>query len=349
MELSDLAVVIVAFKSAPFLEACLSSLLAHMGILRLDVVVIDVGPPDGTAEIVRRFPAVRFLRGPNLGFAYANNCALATTNARYVLFLNPDTVVLRGSLGALVHRMDARPDVGLAGVRQVDHAGQLALTIRRFPNALRALGDALAAEALPGRPHWLGERELERAAYDREVECDWTSGSFMLARREAIESAGIMDERFFLYSEETDFCRRIRRAGWGVHHLPWMTIRHYGATAADDPERESLKAYSRMLYAYKHFSRLHRAAYHRTLLLRYATRALIPGGGECGCQRRTANRAAVKTLLHLSSPPPAPRSRSSVSPKQLVATADHLWQRRRRGRATISVPGGHVGEDLVER
>jgi GT2 family glycosyltransferase len=164
---------------------------------------------------------------------------LATTNARYVLFLNPDTVVLRGSLSALVRRMDARPDVGLAGVRQIDRAGHLALTIRRFPNAVRALGDALAAEALPRRPRWLGERELDHAVYDREVGCDWTTGSFMLARREAIESAGTVDERFFLYSEETDFCRRIRRAGWAVRHLPWMTIRHYGATAADDPQRKA--------------------------------------------------------------------------------------------------------------
>jgi hypothetical protein len=83
-----------------------------------------------------------------------------------------------------------------------------------------------------------------------------------------------------------------------------------------------------MLYACKHFSWLHRAAYYRTLLLRYGTRALIPGGGECGRQRRTANRAAVKTMLHLSSSPPAPLSRFSVSPKRLVAADDRLWQRR---------------------
>jgi len=314
MELSDLAVIIVGFNSAPYIEACLSSLLAHTGMLRLDAVVIDVGPPDGTAEIVARFPGVRFLRGPNRGFAYANNRALVTTNARYVLFLNPDTEVLQGSFSALVRRMDSRPEVGLAGVRQVDRAGQLGLTIRRFPTALRALGDALSAEALPGRPRWLGERELDRATYDREVGCDWTSGSFMLARREAILSAGVMDERFFMYSEETDLCRRISRAGWAVHHLPWMTIRHYGATAAEDPRKESLKAYSRMLYARKHFSRLHRAAYYATLLLRHGMRAAIPGGGERGRQRRMANRAALKTLLHLSSPPRAPWSRFALTP-----------------------------------
>ena len=192
------------------------------------------------------------------------------------------------------------PDVGLVGARQIDGDGHLDLTIRRFPNALRALGEALSAEHVPGRPRWLGERELDRDAYDREVECDWTSGSFMLARREAIESAGLLDERFFMYSEETDFCRRIKSAGWSVRHFPWVTILQYGAKAGSDPGIESMSAYSRLLYARKHFSRAHRALYHSTLLLRHGLRGLFAGSGEDAKSRRKANRAAVRTLLGLS-------------------------------------------------
>src|SRR4029078_2118354 len=104
--------------------------------------------------------------------------------------------------------MDARPEVGLAGVKQVTGDGELFPTIRLFPTALRAFGDALALERWQGRPRFLGERELDMAVYEREVECDWTSGSFMLARREALLSAGLMDERFFIYSEEPDLCLR---------------------------------------------------------------------------------------------------------------------------------------------
>src|SRR3954451_3849833 len=229
MELSDLAVIIVAFNSAPSIADCLRSIFSHIGSVRLDVVVVDVGPVDGTAEIVERFSGVRFLRCGNRGFACANNRALRTCDARYVLFLNPDTKILRGSLSGLVRQMDDEPAIGLAGVRQVDATGRLDRTIRRFPNALRAFGDALSAERFPKRPSWLGERELDPRAYDRQFECDWTSGSFMLVRRQAIESAGFMDERFFMYSEETDLCFRIKRAGWQVRHFPWMTILHYGA------------------------------------------------------------------------------------------------------------------------
>ncbi len=205
-----------------------------------------------------------------------------------------------------------RPAVGLAGVRQLNGEGRLDLTIRRFPNALRGLGDAVSAERLPRRPHWLGERELDPGAYDREFDCDWTAGSFMLARREAIESAGFMDERFFMYSEETDFCRRIRSAGWDVRHLPWMTILHYGAQVSADPKIESLSAFNRIAYARKHLSPVHRRLYFGTVLLNHCLRVLFAGHGEVGARRRRASWAAIKTLLGHLPVPYGPPSRLSV-------------------------------------
>jgi GT2 family glycosyltransferase len=310
--MDDLAVIVVSHNSARWIAPCLRSVFAHMGPLRADVVVVDAESGDGTAEIVAGFPHVRLIRCANRGFAYANNRGLMTCDARYVLFLNPDTEILEGSMSDLVARLDARPGVGLVGVRQVDGEGRLDMTIRRFPNALRGLGDALAAERVPGRPRWLGERQLERAAYDREGGCDWTAGSFMLARREAIESAGFMDERFFMYSEETDFCRRIRGAGWEVRHVPWMTIRHYGAKVGVDPWIQSLDAYNRIAYARKHLSPVHRLVYSGTVLLRHALRAAVPGRGEGGTRRRAAHSAAVKTLLGRSPVPHGPPSSFSV-------------------------------------
>jgi N-acetylglucosaminyl-diphospho-decaprenol L-rhamnosyltransferase len=314
--LDDVAIIVVSHNSARWIAPCLRSVFAHMGSLRADVVVVDAESRDGTADIVTDFPDVRLIRCHNGGFAYANNRGLMTCDARYVLFLNPDTEILQGTLSDLVSRMDARPGVGLVGVRQVDDAGRLDMTIRFFPNALRMLGDALSAEHLPGRPRWLGERELEPAAYDREFECDWTSGSFMLARREAIESAGFMDERFFMYAEETDLCRRIKTAGWEVRHLPWMTILHYGAKVRVDPTIESLTAYNRIAYARKHFSPLHRPFYFGTVLLRLLLRAALAGRGEPGARRRGANWAALNTLLGRSPVPHGPPSRLSVSARQ---------------------------------
>ena len=231
--MDDLAVIVVSHNDGQWLTPCLSSVLQSARDMALDVVVADNGS-DGAAELVERgFPSVRTLRLENRGFGNANNEALRTANARYFLFLNPDTEVVRGTFAELVAALDERPGVGAAGVVQVADDGGLQPSIRRFPNALRALGEALGGERLPFSASWLGERELDPRAYDREVECDWTSGSFLLVRREALESAGSFDERYFVYGEEPDLCLRIKRAGWSVRHLPVMTIVHHAERAGD--------------------------------------------------------------------------------------------------------------------
>jgi N-acetylglucosaminyl-diphospho-decaprenol L-rhamnosyltransferase len=294
----DLAVIIVAMD-ARWIRPCLRTAFAHAGAgISLDMIVVDNDSRDGTADVVTaEFPAARSVRSRNRGFGHANNRALMTCDARYVLFLNPDTEILEGTFADLVEFMDARPNVGLIGARQVDANGRLDLTIRRFPNALRALGEALGADRYPRRPRWLGERELDPRAYDREVACDWTSGSFMLVRREALESAGYFDERFFMYSEETDLCRRIKTAGWDIRHCPRMTILHHGGVVGTDPRIESLGAVTRMLYARKHFSPLHRVLYGLAVALRHGVRSVHSGNGEHGVRKRYASRRVLATLL----------------------------------------------------
>jgi GT2 family glycosyltransferase len=313
--LDDIAIIVVSTNEAHLVRVCLRSVFAHMGPVRADVVVVDNESRDETADVVAaEFPDARVVRSPNHGFSHANNRALMTCDARYVLFLNPDTEIAQGTFSELIRAMDARPTVGLIGVRQIEPEGHVDTTIRRFPNALRALGDALWAERLPWRSRWLGERVLDRAVYDQEVECDWTSGSFMLVRREAIESAGFLDERFFMYSDETDFCRRIRTAGWEVRHVPLMTILHEGK-APVKPSTESLKAHSRVVYARKHFSPAHRALFLGAVLLRHALRSVYAGRGDYGARSREANRAALKTLLGRSPVPHGPPSRLAVRPE----------------------------------
>jgi GT2 family glycosyltransferase len=309
----DIAVIIVSTNEAHWLRPCLSSVFARVGDVQADVVVVDNESKDGTANVVNEeFPAARVVRSRNHGFSHANNRALMSCDARYVLFLNPDTEVLEGTLADLVSAMDARPTVGLIGVRQVDGQGHMYPTIRRFPNALRALGDALGAERLPRRPRWLGERQLDLADYEREVACDWTSGSFMLARREAIESAGFLDERFFMYSDETDLCRRIKTAGWEVRHLPQMTIVHQAGKAGVKPSIESLNAYTRIVYARKHFSPAHRALFSAAVFLGHSLRAVYAGSGEDSRRIKDANRRVVATLLGRAPVPHGPPSRFSV-------------------------------------
>jgi N-acetylglucosaminyl-diphospho-decaprenol L-rhamnosyltransferase len=312
-DVDDIAIITVSTSEAQWLRPCLSTVFAHMGDVSWDVVVVDNESRDETAEVVAtEFPGARVVPSRNHGFSHANNRGLMTCDARYVLFLNPDTEILEGSFEELVGAMDARPTVGLIGVRQVTPDGHLDTTIRRFPNALRAFGDALAAERQPRRPRWLGERELDRSVYDREVACDWTSGSFMLARREAIESAGFLDERYFMYSDETDFCRRIKTAGWEIRHLPSMTILHHDGKAGIKPSIESLGASSRMRYARKHFSPVHRLLYFGALLVGASVRSVYGGSGERGRLMKAANRRKLAMLVGHTPAPFGPPSRFSV-------------------------------------
>jgi N-acetylglucosaminyl-diphospho-decaprenol L-rhamnosyltransferase len=301
----DLAVVIVSTNEAKWLRPCLSTVFENAGPIEIDVVVADNESVDGTRELVEsEFPRARVVACRNHGFGHANNRAVLTTEARYVCFLNPDTEIREGLFSDLVAAMDTRPTVGLAGVKQVTPDGALFPTVRRFPNAVRALLEALGSERAPFRASWLGERELDLSRYDHEIPCDWTSGSFLFARREALESAGLFDERFFIYAEETDLCLRIKSAGWEIRHLPTMTILHHAQKAGTNPKMEAQLAFAGLQYANKHFSAPHRWAYLGALSLGYSLRGIYAGRNAADPgQKRVAARRALRTLWRLE---PAP-------------------------------------------
>ena len=302
--MNDLAIIVVSTNEADWLRPCLTSVYEHAGDADLDVVVANNMSTDETAEVVRDgFPHARTFVCENRGFAYANNRAMMTTDARYTLLLNPDTEVVEGTFSDLVAALDERPNVGVAGVRQLTLDDELYPTMRRFPNAARALGEAIASERLPLNAPWLGERVLDLSLYDREFEADWTAGSFMVCRREALESAGYLDERFFMYAEETDLCLRIKNAGWAVHHLPVMTIRHHFTRSRYMPRREAQRAYACKHYAEKNFSPVHAALYLAAVGLRYSIRSILPGGTPDQQQRRQGSRAGVAALFGLRPPP----------------------------------------------
>ena len=290
----DLAIITISTNEAHWLSACLSSVYAHQGAATLDVIVADNESTDGTRELVEsEFPKARVITCVNRGFSHANNRALMAADARYLLFLNPDTEILDGSFGELVQALDERPGVGLAGVRQVTPDGSLFPTVRRFPSPTRALFEALGSERLPFRASWLGERELRLERYESELQCDWTSGSFMIARKEALVSAGAMDERFFIYSEEPDLCLRIKKAGWDVRHLPTMTILHHAGKAGLNPRMLAQETYARRQYAMKHFSTLRRVAFTAAIGLGLVLRLVTSRDAA----RRSAYTRALGTLM----------------------------------------------------
>jgi len=310
---ADLAVIVVSTNEARWLTACLSSVYEHAGPIALEVVVADNESTDGTRELVESaFPDALVVTCPNRGFGHANNRGVEATNSRYVLFLNPDTEILEGTLAGLIEALDARPSVGAVGVRQVLPDGQLDLTIRRFSSATRWFFEAIGSERFPFRASWLGERELDMSVYEQDFECDWISGSFVLVRREALQSAGLMDERFFIYSEETDLCLRIKQAGWEVRHRPDLTILHHAGKAGWNTKMEAQAAYARRQYISKHFSPAHRLAATSALALGYGLRAVA---WRSEPEQRECARVAFSTLLGRKPPPFGEPPRVALGPE----------------------------------
>jgi GT2 family glycosyltransferase len=317
----DLSVIVVTHDGCEMALATLRSARAAAGSASVEWLVVDAGSTDGTPDAIEReLEGVRVFRQGNRGFAASNNVALSEAQGRYVLLLNPDVEVRSGTLGELVAAMDTRPELGMASVIQRGTEGDLLFSIRRFPSPLRNLGEALFAA------HWpllrtLQEPETRAASYEREGTADWLVGAFLIARREAVEAAGRMDERFFLYSEEIDWCYRFWQAGWPVGHLPTMTVTHHcGGRSSGD--LMSQLSHSRLLFAEKHYGRVRRAGIRAALALGHTIRIATFGAASlvrpAQRERVRAERASLRVVLGLSAPPLGPYSKPA--PAELAAS-----------------------------
>ena len=349
----DLAIITVSTNEAHWIRPCLRTVFEHMGDISGDVVVVDNDSHDGTADVVAtEFPEARTVWSRNHGFGHANNRALMTCNARYVLFLNPDTEILEGTLRRARRLMDERPTVGLVGARQITAEGRLDTTIRYFPNALRALGEALSAERLPSARAGSASARSTPRAYEREIACDWTSGSFMLARREALESAGYFDERFFMYSDETDLCRRIKLAGWEIRHLPQMTILHHDRKAGIKPHIESLGArHAHQVRAQVLLPRPPRRSTRGAVMLRHLLRAVlrrVRRGRALEARRRTAGRDRDDARPRAGAVRRAHQPGVAVQTRPARSCGDAPRRRRRALRPLLLIGAGGLARETLE-
>jgi N-acetylglucosaminyl-diphospho-decaprenol L-rhamnosyltransferase len=302
----DLSVVIVTHNGCEMALRTLRSARASLGGLEAEWIVADSASTDGTPEAIEReFDDVEVLRVPNRGFAAGNNVGITWAQGRYVLLLNPDVEVLEGSFADLITALDSRPDVGISSVVQRGGDGELQYSMRRFPSPGRDLGESLFAARWPVFKT-MQELETRPGLYRLETSADWVVGAFLCARTEAIASIGPMDERFFLYSEEIDWCLRAHQAGWDVRHLPVMTVTHH-AGRRDRGDLMAQLAYSRSLFARKHHGMLGALGIRGALavghLLRIGLRtpqALYKAGAR---ERVGAEAKALRVLLGLGKPP----------------------------------------------
>jgi N-acetylglucosaminyl-diphospho-decaprenol L-rhamnosyltransferase len=296
----DLSIVIVTHNGRDMALETLESAMAHVGGASVEWVIVDCGSTDGTPDAIEaRWPEIEVMRLPNIGFAAGNNAGFKVARGRYLLALNPDTLVRWGEFKALVDAMDERPQIGASSVIQEEDDGSFQ-SMRRDPSVVRALSEALWLRKLPGLK-CLQERVLDPTIYHEEQTADWVVGAVLMLRREALEEVGGFDERFFMYSEEADLCRRMRIAGWEVRHLPVMRILHWGGKP--NPRLAAQASFSRLEYAGKHFGRLRATLYRGALAVNHVTR--LVGHAVRGGQRERVifERNALMVVLGLAEPP----------------------------------------------
>ena len=289
----DVSIVVVSWNVRELLRDCLSSVEEQTRRAH-EVIVVDNHSRDGSAEMVRgEFPEVRLIANTdNRGFAAANNQGLAVATGRNILLLNPDTLVLDAGIDTMLDWLERHPDVGCVGCQVLESETDVQMTCFSDPGPLNLLLVETGLHRVPactgffGRPHYAGwDRRDER-------EVDVVSGMFMLLPRRVVDEVGPLDDDFFVYSEEADWCRRIREAGYRCVFAPVARIRHREgggkSTALMRPKMYVELQKSKLLYIRKHYGSVGRALARTTLLASMLARATFYGLASLAAPRGEA-------------------------------------------------------------
>lgn len=296
-----ISIIIVSWNVRELLRACLASL--PLGQPDVEVIVVDSASTDGTPAMVRSdYPAVRLAASAdNLGYTRGNNLGLEQARGRCLFILNPDTELRPGALDALQAYMQAHPRVGVIGPQLLWPAGAPQPTRRRFPTLALAFFESTWLQRLTP-PGWLDRYYARDLPADEPAVVDWVVGAALFVRREAYTQVGGLDESFFMYSEELDWQRRIRAAGWQVVHLPAAQVVHHEArSSAQVPAATHIRFNtSKVRYYRKYHGPLAAEALRWYLLGHFAVQlALETGKWLLGHRRdlRRARAAAYRDVL----------------------------------------------------
>jgi GT2 family glycosyltransferase len=264
----DLSIVIVNWNTRELLRSCLDSVYQTVSGIPFEVLVVDNHSVDGSPEMVAScFPQVELIRNnENVGFARANNQAIRMSHGRFVLLLNSDAVLLPGTACRMLAVMDEQPRVGVVGAQLLNPDGTFQGSYADFPS-LR--GELLLATKLaaivfgPSYPNYPARRSQQDQL------ADWVSGACLMVRRAAIDQVGLLDEDYFMYTEETDWCYRMKRAGWLVYYCAAARVVHWASQSSKRvPERRRGMVYrSKWLFMRKHRGPIAATAFRYALLV----------------------------------------------------------------------------------
>ncbi len=266
--MKDLSIIIVSFNTKELLQKCITSIIKTTKGISFEIIVVDNASTDGSPESLGDFQLTLIKNKKNLGFAKANNQGIEIARGKYILLLNSDTLISNNFLKGMLRWMDKHPKVGIASCALLNKDGSLQGTGGYFPNLLSVFSwmtiqDIPLIDQFIKPFHPMHEKSFYKNIrfYKRKKELDWVTGAFFLVRRKVIDDIGLLDEDYFMYVEEVDFCFRAKKAGWQVWYLPQWSIVHY--------ERESATSEFALLSEYqglKLFYKKHKSSWQYPVL-----------------------------------------------------------------------------------
>jgi hypothetical protein len=256
----SLSIVIVNYNTEKLLKGCLESVYAGANGTPMDIWVVDNNSHDGSVSMLKSmFPVVRVIENPaNVGFSRANNAAISQSRADYILLLNPDTLIIEDAIERMIKFMNEHPDVGIAGCKVLNRDGTLQLACRRsIPTPKVAFYRLTGLSRLFPKSEVIAKYNMTYESPEHTHEVDAVSGAFLMIRRKVVEEIGLLDERFFMYGEELDWCLRAKRAGWAVAYHPKAQIVHYKGESTKYNSRKAALEFYRAMYLFhkKHFAK----------------------------------------------------------------------------------------------
>ncbi len=257
MSAPTLSICIVNWNTCELLCKCLRSIYRYPPSEPFEVIVVDNGSTDGSAERVRaEFPQVNLIaNAENRGYAYGNNQAIAEARGEFLLLLNPDTEMHPDTLNNALRFLRAHPEVGAIGAKQVFPDGTVQPSLRGFPTPSNLFFEVSGLARLFPRSHRLGGYRMRWFQYDRPIEVDQPMGTFLMVRRAVVDQVGPMDTEFPLFFNDVDWCYRIRQAGWKIMFIPDVVITHYGGASTRQVRLEAIRESHRALERFyqKHY------------------------------------------------------------------------------------------------
>ncbi|MBN2299132.1 MAG: glycosyltransferase family 2 protein [Deltaproteobacteria bacterium] len=267
---ADLSIIIVSYNTRDMTRRCLESVYKHSAGISCQIFVVDNASSDGSADMVKvDFPCVNLIRlEKNMGFAAGNNQGIRNASGRYVLLLNSDAFISEGVLESTINYMDTNPNVGILGCRLTNPDASPQPSARMLPSPLNKFFVITGLSSRFPKSRIFGRVDFSWWDHSQPRRVGWVVGAYFLIRSDTIADIGLLDERYFLYFEEIDYCKAAQESGWDVIFYPYARVIHLGGQSAERTDKEiSSKGRQLLNYRIESEFRYYRKWYGLTLVL----------------------------------------------------------------------------------